>query len=160
MRRICASVLVAVFSLQTTASAASPGEIQGPNVQPLLSAIEGSQVFALLTGQEARYEAMHASRPQIVHIRPDGYRPDVSRARFAYAVVRYGEPGKAPLMTHKIPLAKDAPRDPLAMQRPVAVSPVAMHGSACARHWLIRSALTMATGTERTLGPTPTRAAS
>jgi hypothetical protein len=114
MRRILALVLMTVFSLQTTASAASPGEMRTLNMQPLLSAIEGTQIFALLTGQEGRYEAMHAPRPQIVRIQRDSYRPDMSRTRFARAVVRYGQPGRAPEMTHTIPLAKNAPRDPLA----------------------------------------------
>jgi len=63
MRRICALVLVAVFSLQTTASAASSGPIQAPNMQPLLSAIENTQIFALLTGHESRYTAMNAPAP-------------------------------------------------------------------------------------------------
>ncbi len=35
MRRLLAFVLVAVFSLQATASAASPGQVQTPNMQPL-----------------------------------------------------------------------------------------------------------------------------
>ncbi len=63
MRRICALVLVAIFSLQTTASAASPIRVQTPNLQPLLSAIEGSHIFALLTGHESRYEAINAPAP-------------------------------------------------------------------------------------------------
>jgi RHS repeat-associated protein len=63
MRRICALVLVAIFSLQTTASAASPGQLHGPNMQPLVSAIEGSQIFAVLTGHESRYAAINAPAP-------------------------------------------------------------------------------------------------
>jgi hypothetical protein len=60
MRPILALVLVALFSLQTAASAASPGQMPTANMQRLLSAIEGTQIFALLTGQGGRYEAMHA----------------------------------------------------------------------------------------------------
>ncbi len=62
MRRINALVLTVVFSLQTSASAAVPGQMHGPNVQPLLSAIENTFVFALITGQMSRYEAMRARR--------------------------------------------------------------------------------------------------
>jgi RHS repeat-associated protein len=131
MRRVLALVLVTVFSLQTTASAASSSQLQGPNIQPLLSAIEGTPIFALLTGQETRYAAMHAPRPQTLRIQRDSYRPDVSHTRFARAVVRYGEPGRAPEMTHKIPLAKEAPRDPLAVTRsiPRAAATVAPIGA-------------------------------
>jgi YD repeat-containing protein len=114
MRRIIALVLTLVFSLQTTASAEVPGQMQGPNVQPLLSAIEGTQIFALLTGQESRYEAMHAPRPQRISVHRDYYRPSVSRSRFAWVTLRYGSPGRVPAMSSRVFLLTNAPRDPLA----------------------------------------------
>jgi hypothetical protein len=115
MRRICALVLVAIFSLQTTASAASPGKMQGPNMQPLLSAIEGSQLFALVTGQEARYAAIHAPAPERLRINRDYEHTDMGRVRPAQGTFRYGLLVRTPAMSPRVFLSKEAPRDPLAL---------------------------------------------
>ena len=115
MRRMFAFVLVALFSLQTTASAASPGAMSLPSAQPLLSMIEGSWIVAVLTGQEQRYSAMHAPIPQAVRIQRDGYRPDVSHSRFAQPLVRYGAPGQDPISARTILPMRNAPLDPLAV---------------------------------------------
>jgi len=116
MRRICALVLVALFSLQTTASAASPGQMRGPNMQPLLSAIEGSQVFALVTGQEGRYEAMHAPRPRFDRFnlpRPSVQQMNLSASRRVRAIMRQGVP--LPLNLKQTANTQRAVHDPLAV---------------------------------------------
>jgi YD repeat-containing protein len=118
MRRLLAFVLVAVFSLQATASAASPGQVQAPSIQPLLSAIENSQVFALITGQADRYAAMHAPAPTFPRLKDNYDRPNLSLNRFAPRSVRYGSPGRAPAMLHTVLLPANAPKDPLAMRGP------------------------------------------
>ena len=111
IRRATALILVALFSLQVPASAAP---LSAPNLQPLVAAIEGSQLIALLTGQGQRYADMHAPAPQIVHVHPNNYRPDVSRARFAQGYARYGAAVAVPRMQHSIALPKNAAVDPLA----------------------------------------------
>ena len=125
MRRIIALVLIALFSLQTTASAAVPGQIQGPNVQPLLSAIEGTQIFALLTGQEARYEATHAPAPH--YARPTNLRPTeeqlkLSRSRIVHGLARYGTPRLLHLSLYAN--RARAGKDPLAMGGPGSATAV------------------------------------
>ena len=120
MRRLLAFVLVAVFSLQATASAASPGQVQTPNMQPLVSAIEASQVFALITGQAERYAAMHAPAPTFPRLKDNYERPNLSSNRFAHRSDRYGSPGRPPEMLRAVLLPKNAPRDPLAMSRPTS----------------------------------------
>ena len=118
MRRMIALALTLVFSLQTTASAAVPGQMHGPDMQPLLAAIENTFVFALITGQASRYEAMHAPAPERLRINRDYARTDVSPLRPAQGISRYGQVVSAPAMSSRVFLAKDAPRDPLAVQRP------------------------------------------
>ncbi len=118
MRRIIALVLTVLLSLQTTASAAAPGQMHGPNVQPLLSAIENTFVFALITGQASRYEDMHAPAPQRLMINRGYAHPDLGRARPTQGIFRYGQPVRTPAMSTRIIPAKDAPRDPLAVPRP------------------------------------------
>ncbi len=118
MRRLLAFVLVAVFSLQATASAASPGQVQTPNMQPLVSAIEASQVFALITGQADRYAAMHAPAPTFPRLKDNYERPNLSSNRFAHRSDRYGSPGRPPEMLRAVLLPENAPRDPLAMSGP------------------------------------------
>ncbi|HTU70980.1 MAG TPA: hypothetical protein VMF11_11740 [Candidatus Baltobacteraceae bacterium] len=112
MRRIVAFVLMLVFVLQSTASAASTNTSRfEPSLQdqlamlmqPVVEVIAGSEIYALLTGGDARYQEMHAPRPQIARIHPDNYRPNVNRARFARATVRYGEPGRPPVMPDDVP---------------------------------------------------------
>jgi RHS repeat-associated protein len=92
MRRILALVLVTVFSLQTTASAASPGQMHAPNMQPLISMIEGTWLFAAVTGQSNRYAQTHwqitpFDRTTIPkNVRP----PAVDRSRNAVPIVHQG----------------------------------------------------------------------
>lgn len=126
MRRIIALVLVVLFSMQTTASAAVSGSTQGPNIQPLLAAIENSFVFALLTGQEQRYNEAHAAAPQRLALNRVDTHPEMNRPRIV-GVDRYGQPGRAPAMSSRLFLPKDAPRDPLAMRK--SSPPIAMIAS-------------------------------
>ena len=124
MRRIIALILTLLFSLQSTASAAVPGQMHGPDVQPLLSAIENTFVFALITGQASRYEAMHAPAPERLRINPNYEHPDFGSSRPAQGTFRYGQRVSAPAMSSRVFLPKDAPRDPLLTKKsgPIAVA--------------------------------------
>ena len=94
MRRIIALVLIALFSLQTTASAAVPG--QGvPDVYPMLAALQNAQAFATMMGQGQRYALMHAPRPSFDRYnipRPTVHQTDFSASRRVNAIHRAGVP--------------------------------------------------------------------
>ncbi len=113
MRRIIALALTVVFALQTTASAAAPGQMHGPNVQPLLAAIENTFVFALITGHVSRYAAMHAPAPTPMPLRQNVTPPAVFDWRSQVRTLRQGvEHVYGPLPR---PNAWKASSDPLAM---------------------------------------------
>ena len=113
MRRFFAFVLVAIFSLQSTASAASSTRVGAPNLQPLLSAIESSQIFALVTGQESRYEAMHAPAPTFPKIAHTRSNFDASLSRRAILIRHSGSPGAGPQMSRNFVVPRGV-ADPLA----------------------------------------------
>jgi YD repeat-containing protein len=116
MRRIIALVLIVLFSLQTTASAAVPGAIRSSSMQPLLSAIQNTFVFALIAGQADRYEAMHAPAPTFSRNVPSHAIPEM-HTRVVRPTFRYGTTVRTRMLTHVLS-PKDAPRDPLAMKGP------------------------------------------
>ena len=71
MRRVCALVLIFLFALQGSASAGSvpPVTLSAASVtmdlskvtlQPIVSAIQSTWIFAMLTGQRTRYDRIHA----------------------------------------------------------------------------------------------------
>ncbi|HTU69158.1 MAG TPA: DUF6531 domain-containing protein [Candidatus Baltobacteraceae bacterium] len=104
MRRVAAFVMTFLFVLQSTASAAPPPSAAAkyaPGIReqlafaiaPMIAALENSQIFALLTGQENRYSLMHQPRPLLNRYtlpRPTTQQLDFSRYRRVPAVVRTG----------------------------------------------------------------------
>jgi YD repeat-containing protein len=92
MRRLLAFTLLLLLISQTSgaAFAATPGGADAPPLgsdiasmlAPWRSAVMRTQLYAQLTGQEARYEALHQSRPLFEpHPRQNGQRPNVNKAR-------------------------------------------------------------------------------
>ena len=102
MRRMIALALTVVFSLQTTASAAeAPRTANTPAlfeqisvaIRPVIAAIESSQAFALITGQEQRYALIHEPKPQFDRYnvpRPTTQQTNFSDSRGSVPVVRIG----------------------------------------------------------------------
>ena len=85
------------------------------NLQPLLSAIESSQIFALVTGQESRYEAMHAPAPTFPKIAHTRSNFDASLSRRAILVHHSGSPAAGPQMSRNFVVPRGV-ADPLATQ--------------------------------------------
>ena len=114
MRRIIALVLTVLFSLQAAASAAVPGQVHGPNMQPLLSTIENTFVFALITGHASRYAATHAPAPTPMPLHPNVTPPAAYDYRSQPRTLRQGVEHAFPGAFAR-PSAGKASPDPLAM---------------------------------------------
>ena len=61
---------------------------------------------------------MHAPAPERLRINHNYEHPDMGHSRPVQGTFRYGQPVGAPAMSSRVFPAKDAPRDPLAVQRP------------------------------------------
>src|SRR5215469_6080968 len=61
MRRIVSAALIALFLVQSAPAAAAPSV----DTRPIISAIESSWLFAVVTGRTARYEQTHWFTPNI-----------------------------------------------------------------------------------------------
>lgn len=104
MRRYIVSALLSLFVLQSSgaAFANSPGganvRVSAPSIasilHPLSSAIEGSQVFAELTGSGDRYALMHMPMPHLTRrlLKTAAQVPDISMSRLVKPVVVHGMP--------------------------------------------------------------------
>jgi YD repeat-containing protein len=93
MRRVSALVLVLLFALQPATATASVGPISMPNVQPLLSMIQSTWIFAVLAGQGDLYAKMHAAPPVFPKIGKHGSppaRPVEARTLHSAFAVRRG----------------------------------------------------------------------
>jgi YD repeat-containing protein len=127
VRRILAFVLVASFltqSVPAVASAQPSATLSMSNgMQPLLSAIQSTWIFAVITWQGDRYAAMNAPPPTIPKLHDDGTlstRSNVSTiasARFSTPTAGGGVLFGLPAGTGGRFNVKDAQPDPLAIRK-------------------------------------------
>lgn len=125
MRRYIVSALLSLFILQSSGAALAnaPGDsnvrfsVSSPNIlAPLIEMIEGSQLFAELTGSGDRYALAHMAMPHVTRrvIRTAAPVPDVSIARLEKPVVVHGTPENFIFPKHP---PRERTRDPLARHR-------------------------------------------
>ena len=84
-------------------------------MQPLLAALQSSWIFAAITGQAQRYDAMHAPKPTPVPLTPDAQpSPVVQELRLTPRTLRVGTEHQNPGPFKRWNVSQSAP-DPLAM---------------------------------------------
>ena len=122
MRRVLAFVLSVLFVTQPAAAAplnaASVTLSLSKGVQPVISAVQATWLFAVVTGSESRYQALHAPIPHFAP--PTGIiaHPQFLRSVHRTAAVmsaRAGMPGAPPAMRTGVLPKVQLPVDPLAL---------------------------------------------
>ncbi len=128
MRRVVASVLLALFLAQTSGAASAASAPRAPGMPlwtsiaatllPLERGLQSSVIVALLTGTVDRWSAMHVPAPAFTHIVPRPSRaPQAHDYRYEQRIFRYGEPVQPRGMRTTVPSPRNALRDPRAMRR-------------------------------------------
>jgi YD repeat-containing protein len=125
-RRFVVTALLFLFVAQSSGAALSATPLQsigahvdfGSIFDPIFSAVEGSQIVALVTGAENRYAAIHAPAPRIV--RSDSRVDAVALLRREHGIrptVRIGVPEHVTMPPLSVLDSRHPRLDPLAMRR-------------------------------------------